>query len=367
MKTLTVIAALGAVSVLVAGCGAGKEAEPPPPTAAVSTVTATLRDLHATVLGFGAVEFAPARAESLVVQVESQVAAVLVAAGSHVRQGDTLLRLRPSALTHLEVEKARREAELAAREARRLARLRDEGLATDAEAAAARTAADTALALRDSLVARTGDGEQLVLRAPRAGIVDVLTAQPGELLAAGTVVARIGDPAGLQARIGLESGDARRVALGAAASVWALEAGAAVVTARVGAVEGRVDKDSRLAAALVPLPAAAALMPGVPVRGRIVVASRAHAVAVPRAAVLYDGDEATVFVVVAGKAQRRVVHAGIDDEEFTEITDGIKAGESVVTTGNHELEDGMAVHSAEAPADAAPPAADHAAPAKDAS
>jgi membrane fusion protein (multidrug efflux system) len=363
MKTLTVIAALGAVSTLVAGCGSGKESEPPPPTAAVSTVTATLRDLHATVLGFGAVEFAPARAESLVVQVESQVAAVLVAAGSRVRQGDTLLRLRPSALTHLEVEKAGRDATLAAREARRLARLRDEGLATDAEAAAAHTA----LALRDSLVARTGAGEQLVLRAPRDGIVDVLTAQPGELLAAGTVVARIGDPAGLQARIGLESADARRVALGAAASVSALDGGAAVVTARVGAVEGRVDKDSRLAAALVPLPAAAALMPGVPVRGRIVVASHAHAVAVPRTAVLYDGEEATVFVVVAGKAQRRVVHAGIIDEEFTEITDGIKAGESVVTTGNHELEDGMAVRSSEAPAAAPPPAAEHAAPAKDAS
>jgi RND family efflux transporter MFP subunit len=205
-----------------------------------------------------------------------------------------------------------------------------------------------------------------VLRAPREGIVDVLTAQPGELLAAGTVAARIGDPAGLQARIGLESGDARRVAVGAVASISALEAGAATVSALVTAIEGRVDKESRLAAALVPLPAAAALMPGVPVRGRIVVARHAHAVAVPRAAVLYDGDAATVFVVAAGKAQRRVVHAGISDGEFTEITDGIKAGESVVTTGNHELEDGMAVHGAEATAAAAPPAADHAAEAKDA-
>jgi len=44
--------------------------------------------------------------------------------------------------------------------------------------------------------------------------------------------------------------------------------------------------------------------------------------------------------------------------EFVEITEGVKPGESVVTTGNHELEDGMAVRSAAAPAAAAAPAQD---------
>jgi membrane fusion protein, multidrug efflux system len=357
MNAPATIAMLTAL-IAVAGCGRSTEGEAGAPSAAVLTAPVELRDIQQSVTGYGTIEFAPALAESLVVQVESQVAAVLVAAGTHVRRGEGLLRLRPSAATRLEVDRAIREAALAANEARRMARLREEGLATEADAEAAKTLAATASQLRDSLSERTGGGREFVLAAPRDGIVDAMTAQPGDLLAAGATAARIGDPGGLQARIGLEPNAAISVRRGAPATVTLLGAGTHSVAGRVSAIEERVDKDSRLAAALVAVPGGKGLMPGAPVAGGVVVASRAHAVAVPRAALLYEGNEASLFVVVGAKAHKRLVRTGVADDEFVEITEGVKPGESVVTTGNHELEDGMAVRSAAPPAATAEPAQD---------
>ena len=302
-----------------------------------------MREIRGTVKGFGSVEFEPARAEALVVQVESQVAAVLVATGTAVRRGDALMRLRPSAASRLEVDRAASEATVATAEEARQARLRDAGLATDSEAATAAAAAGTARRLRDSLVARTGGNRELVMTAPRDGVVDELVGRPGELLAAGSTVARIGDGRSLQARIGLEPADIRRLKVGAAATVSALDQGAKSVEGRITAIERRIDKDSGLAAALVSLPPTPELVPGMPVSGRIVASVRPGATVTPRAALLYERGETSVFVVAAGHAHRRAVHTGVDDEDGVEVLDGLKAGEEVATTGNHELEDGMGV------------------------
>ncbi len=340
-------------AVTLAGCkGAPEEAAAP--TAEVVTVAAAVRPLEETVAGYGQVEFAAPHALTLVVEVESQVVAVPSAAGARVRSGDGLVRLRPSAQTRLDVNRAVREAELAARDAARMTRLSEEGLATNAEAAAARTQAETLASLRDSLSARSGGGGEYVLHAPRDGIVDALAVQPGDLLAAGATVARIGDPAWLQARIGLEAADAARVATGAAARIEALGGGQAPLQGHVTSVERRLDKDAHLAAALVALPAAAGVLAGVPVAGRITVATHT-AVAVPREALVHEGDQTVVYVAADGRAHRRAVEAGIEDGGFVEVRAGLKSGETVVTTGNHELTDGMAVRTAAPPAAKATP------------
>jgi RND family efflux transporter MFP subunit len=319
------------------------------------------------VTGYGSVEFEPGRAQTLVVEVESQVVGVAVAAGAAVRRGEVLVRLRPSAPTRLDVARATREAAVAIAEKIRQARLRGEGLATEAEAATAAAAADTASQLRDSLIERTGGGHEYTLTAPRDGILDTLNAQPGDLIAAGAGVARIGDSRAMQARIGLEPRDVLAVKAGAVAHVSVLGGDSDRIEGRVTAVERRVDKDSGLTAALVSLPATAEAVPGVQVSGTIVVSTRLQALVIPRAAVLYDGTDTSVFVVEAGHAHRRTVRTGVVDEDGAEVLDGLKRGDSVVTVGNHELEDGMAVRPATpaAPAAAATGAAGESAADKD--
>jgi hypothetical protein len=64
---------------------------------------------------------------------------------------------------------------------------------------------------------------------------------------------------------------------------------------------------------------------------------------VPRSAVLYRDGKAYVFAVESGKAALRWIDAGEDDGTRVEIRSGLQANTPVVTLGNYELQDGMAV------------------------
>ena len=63
----------------------------------------------------------------------------------------------------------------------------------------------------------------------------------------------------------------------------------------------------------------------------------------PRAALLYSGEQVYLFIADGKKAQRRDVKTGVRDGDAVEITDGLKTGESVIVSGNSVLEDGMAI------------------------
>lgn len=342
----------------LAGCGGNApEAAPPAPVALVEVQPAATRTLRETLSAYGTTEFATADAVTLAVQVESQVAALLVTPGAEVKRGQTLLRLAPSPMTRLDFDKSRRDADVAAAERERLQRLRSQGLATESELQTAVNAAATAAALRDSLAARVGPGGVQTLYAPRDGIVDVLNVRPGDVLAPGAVAVRIAAPDALQVRLGVEPEDTHLVAAGQPVRLAPLNPGAATVTAAVSGIDRRVDPQTHLAAALVRLPAGSGLLPGAALRAEIVVATRGNAVAVPRAALLYAGEQPYVFVVTAtgDKVQRREVKTGTHDGDDVEITDGLKAGEPVVVSGNVVLEDGMTIRTQPAPE--RPPAA----------
>ena len=81
------------------------------------------------------------------------------------------------------------------------------------------------------------------------------------------------------------------------------------------------------------------------VEGRVVVATHAG-LAVPVAAQVHDDDLLVVYVVEGGRARRRVVTAGLEDGAYVELLGGVAAGDRVVTVGNHEVTDGMAVRAA---------------------
>lgn len=319
------------------------ETAPSTPTALVAVQQASSHTLDETLSAYGTVEFAAAAAATLAVQVESQVAALLVTSGAEVKRDQALLRLVPSPTTRLDLGKARRDADLAAAERDRMQRLRGEGLATESDLLTAVNAASTAAALRDSLAARVGPDGMQTLRAPHDGIVDMLAVQPGDVLAPGAVALRIAAPDALQVRLGIEPEDAQLVAAGQPVWLVPLNPGAATVTAKIFGMDRRVDPQTRLIAALVRLPAHSGLLPGATLRAEIVVATHRNAVTVPRSALLYAGEQAYLFVAGDGKAWRREVKAGVHDGDAVEIAAGLKPGEAVVISGNAVLEDGMAI------------------------
>jgi len=62
-------------------------------------------------------------------------------------------------------------------------------------------------------------------------------------------------------------------------------------------------------------------------------------VLVPAVAIVREGEDAGVFVAVAGKAKRRAVQIGITDGTNVEIRSGVNAGEMVIVDGQAGLPD----------------------------
>ena len=65
-------------------------------------------------------------------------------------------------------------------------------------------------------------------------------------------------------------------------------------------------------------------------------------VAVPASAILEDKGDQVVYVLDGTNARRTVVHPGLRDGDWVEIS-GVSPGSSVVVTGNAYLSDGAVV------------------------
>ncbi|MGA9723194.1 MAG: efflux RND transporter periplasmic adaptor subunit [Candidatus Binatus sp.] len=85
---------------------------------------------------------------------------------------------------------------------------------------------------------------------------------------------------------------------------------------------------------------------GAPVEVRIETANAPDAIVVPAAALFQDQgvDRYHVFVVGAdGHAHRTDIKVGLRDHDLVQVTDGIKVGDLVVTSGGYALSDGLGV------------------------
>lgn len=342
-----------ALTLGLAGCGPGGEESAPDPVAAVRVSAAVVRDFDNRITVYGIVELATARSETLSVQSESQVAELYVIQGASVRKGDRLLRLVGSANARLDAEKAARDAIAARNEAARVERLHAQGLANNSELEAARGAAATAEALSASLTARTGHAGGVTLTAPRSGIVESLTARPGDIIAPGAIAVRIADPSAWQVRLGIEPDDVKRLHTGQSVSLSGLSDSRSTAGA-IKYVDERIDPQSHLASAFVTGRESLPLPPGAGLRGVITLMTHPHAVSVPRMSVLYEDEKPIIFVALKDKAQRREVETGFQDDNDVEILKGIAAGDAVVVLGNDELSDGMAIRIESASGQATP-------------
>jgi membrane fusion protein (multidrug efflux system) len=85
------------------------------------------------------------------------------------------------------------------------------------------------------------------------------------------------------------------------------------------------------------------LRPGLFVQVRISLGVKTNAVVIPEQAIWPIGQNKTVYVVVDGKAEQRVVRLGERLPGAVEVVSGLKVGEVIVTAGQLKLYDGAAV------------------------
>ena len=85
---------------------------------------------------------------------------------------------------------------------------------------------------------------------------------------------------------------------------------------------------------------------GAPVQVRIETLNVPDAIVVPASALFQDQgvDKYHLFVIGAdGRAHRTDVKVGLRDHDRVQITDGVKVGDLVVTSGGYALSDGLEV------------------------
>lgn len=191
--------------------------------------------------------------------------------------------------------------------------------------------------------------ERTQIRSPIDGIVIMLDVEPGEAVIAGTTnipgttLAVIADPSAVLAEVQVDETDIAAVTLGQKAAIFAaafpdtaLEAVVERIAASAQQATGQQNLSFEVKIRLLQ-PEQVALRPGMSCRAEIYTESSEGALAVPLQAVLYDSAEADeeekphVYVVEDGKAVRRPVKTGLSSDTHLEITEGVQAGEQVIT------------------------------------
>jgi RND family efflux transporter MFP subunit len=181
--------------------------------------------------------------------------------------------------------------------------------------------------------------DRFTLKAPIAGTVLLMQADPGQSVDPTGVLMTIADLGELVVETDVDESYATQVRVGQPAALQ-LSGQTEVLAGHVSFVSQRVEADTGgLAVKLTPdVPLIAPI--GLTVTANITVDDRPVALTVPRAALVSTGD--AVLVVTDGKAQRRAV-AVIDwPAARLIVTDGLAAGDVVITDATG-LTDGQAV------------------------
>ena len=144
--------------------------------------------------------------------------------------------------------------------------------------------------------------------------------------------------------LGVDPEDAAKLKAGMTVRITAAFDASLSAEAHLQQVGRQVDEATGLVDLSAPLPGkeAARFIPGTAVNAAIAL-KLTRGLAVPRSAVLHGDEGDYLFVVKAGVAHRVDIEAGADDGTWVAVAKGLKAGDRVVTLGNYELSDGMAV------------------------
>ena len=259
---------------------------------------------------------------------------------------------------------AEADADLARRDQARIASLATQGFASRA----ALDAADAGLrAARARIAARQAElrGAQVLAGSPAAGALretPVRSPANGQVLrilqesrgvvAAGTPLLEVGNPAEMEVVADFLSQDATQVRPGAAASLegWG---GEAPIPARVTRVEpyartriSALGVEEQRVSVILRLTDPATAPPlghGFRVDARITLSEVADALRVPADALVRQGDSWAVYRVDGGRARLTPVRTGIGDDRHRVVLEGLSNGDRVVLYPASTLEDGARV------------------------
>lgn len=355
IKRLTPRVAL-ILAIGLSGCGskpdtpAGAKPASPPPTL-ITTTSARSMALDVTEDTLGTLE--ALIDPKIGAEVAGRVTRVLAHSGERVRRGQLLAELDAS---DFEIQGGADAAEMARLEAlvaqaeRFAARQQD----LVAKGFIARNGAEDSLAQRDALRAqlatararnqatRNNLGRTRVL-APADGVIETQIVSVGDYVKVGDPLFRLISNRVLRAHLPFPESAAGRIRAGQPVRLSLPHAPGRVIRGRVEDVKPTINDSSRALDVLVRVDNEDALLSGGTVNASVITGSKPAAVVVPEQSVVLRPAGKVVYVIADGKANQRIVEAGIKRDGLVEIVKGLSAGETLAEDGAGFLTDAASV------------------------
>lgn len=302
----------------------------PASTSALITAAGTVRYRYETPLGF---------------TTAGKIATIRFQEGDRVMPG-ALIAALDATQVGANLESARAEQQRAQAELGRFQQLFEKGWVTRAQLERAEATARAATAQVSTAGFASGTARIL---APSGGVILARTAEPGQVVAAGTQIVVLGETSGgMVLRAPMIDSDIARLSPGMPVMVRLSAVPGGEIEGVISEIEARANPSSGAFEVTIALPANPALRSGQigTAEFRVAAAPDAAGLAVPASAVFnVRADEGFVYLLdpKTSRVRARAVQIGrIDDRELV-ITGGLKPGDRIVTSGLVLLTDGAKV------------------------
>jgi HlyD family secretion protein len=268
----------------------------------------------------------------------------VVSAGQPLARLDSRLAGAQTQAAQAAVAEARAAATKADDDYKRAEAIRDTGALSAEAFEARRTAALAASARLSAAHAQLAETEARLeggfVRAPKAGNVIERAAQIG-MLADGQMLFRIAGGAALE--VGAEIGEADMLSMKPGQTARFDLVDGTSLTGTLRRLPAAIDSRTRTGEAVFDLPRHPRLRAGMYVRGRAELPGQS-VMAAPQTALVYDGQQAYVFVLTGdNKVKRTPVKLGARAGDMVAIEGGLGVGERLVSVGAAFLQDGDAI------------------------
>jgi len=302
----------------------------PASTSALITAAGTVRYRYETPLGF---------------TTAGKIASIRFQEGDRVMPG-ALIAALDATQVGANLESARAEQQRAQAELGRFQQLFEKGWVTRAQLERAEATARAATAQVSTAGFASGTSRIL---APSGGIILARSAEPGQVVAAGTQIVVLGETSGgMVLRAPMIDSDIARLSPGMPVLVRLSAVPGGEIEGVISEIDARANPSSGAFEVTVALPANPALRSGQigTAEFRVAAAPDASGLAVPASAVFnVRADEGFVYLLdpKTSRVRARAVQIGrIDDRELI-VTGGLRPGDRIVTSGLVLLTDGAKV------------------------
>jgi len=183
------------------------------------------------------------------------------------------------------------------------------------------------------------------VKSPIKGVASGLVIKRGNMIGPNTPVAVVTFYDTVEISLNLVEKDFYKIKKGAKVEVH-VEGIDKIFTGKIVEKSSIIDPRTRMGWARVYIPNKDhALLPGMLAEVYVLTSEKENVLVIPSSATLYDAlqDKYYVFVVKDGIAKKRFIETGLEGEDFTEVRNGLKKGETIVVKGQGLLRDGIRV------------------------